>query len=157
MKLAALIVIFSMLTLGCVNSRTIAIADAVGPTKTLSESSSQGLLVVYSALNGLTTRDPTHPRHTNYEIRTGDGKLLQTVVNRAGSFAQDPARVSLPAGTYRVIARAVNIGKVELPVVIAAGQVTTVDLNKESAADASGNRNHVLLPNGQVIGVRAER
>ncbi|HYM35354.1 MAG TPA: hypothetical protein VET48_08165 [Steroidobacteraceae bacterium] len=127
----------------------IVIENAVGPYDVHHESTTQGSLMVYSALNGLTTRDPTHPRHTNYDIYTIDGRLIQTIVNRSGSFAQDPLRVSLPAGKYQIVARAVNIGKVMLPVVIVAGRTTTVDLNKElSTASADGlKEDWVTLPN----------
>lgn len=158
MKFKMLAIVFTLgAVAACANTRPIAIDNAVGPDNLSVETGKDGSLIVYSALNGFTTRDSDHPRHTNYDIYLLDGTFMRTVINRSGSFAQDPLRVSLPAGHYRIVARAANVGKVALPILIVAGRTTTVDLNKELSAQSTvaTENAQVTLPNGQVIGSRA--
>ena len=93
-----------------------------------------GSLVVYSAYEVNPDFDDwylVHPQYTDYQILTETGKPVKFVHNNSGSPLQDPARVELPAGKYRVEARANGYGRVTVPVMIAPHQLTTVNLEND--------------------------
>jgi len=121
-----------------------------------------GTLIVYSAyaVNAdFSPRDPYRPEYSDYEIYA-TGKLLRRVHNDSGTLLQDPALVELPAGDYRVVAKANGCGKVTVPVIIRARRCTVVHL--EGGASWPDRRvfnqtSAVRLPDGQVVGWRATR
>jgi len=64
----------------------------------------------------------------------------------------------LPAGTYRVVARANGYGIVTVPVVIEKNQVTTVHLEGGGSWEnevARSQSDAVRLPDGRIVGWRA--
>ena len=132
-----------------------------GPGRLADVHSTDGALVVYSAyvVNAdFNSRDPYRPDYSDYEILTADGKLLRHVHNDTGTILQDPVIVQLPAGKYRVTARANGYGRVTVPVVIAACRLTTVHLEGGGSRPdraAFNPTSAVQLPDGQIVGWRA--
>lgn len=129
--------------------------DLARPRVNLSQR--QGQLVVYSALETASPMSSDFPTHTGYEICDMNEDPVRRVDNRSGSFYQMPATVRLPAGEYKVKARATNHGLVTVPVIVKEDETTVLDL------DATHFRQHkptgagqwVRLPTGEVIGMRA--
>lgn len=139
---------------GCLTTAPLVLEQPVGPgPASLGSGSGQGDLVVYSALE-VNMADADHPTHASYTILTADEQPLKKVDNRTGSFYEDPVVVALPAGKYRIKARATNAGWVDLPVVIEASRTTVVDLDGATLPQHPRRNDDqwVRLPDGQVIG-----
>jgi hypothetical protein len=102
------------------------------------------------------------PSHTGYTIYAADGSVLRRVRNARGESDERPERVALPAGTYTIEAQAETDSTgnmtVMVPVVIEAGQTTTVDLEPAAAQPAVSAElaDVVRLSDGRVIGCRAQ-
>jgi hypothetical protein len=97
-----------------------------------------------------------YPAHTNYTIATPDDKVIEHVANATGSFASEPARVSLSSGEYHVRAQYDRGGFVIVPVVIEPGKTTVVDLDGEALPQGHrAPKDMVCLPDGHVVGWRA--
>jgi hypothetical protein len=136
--------------------------DSVGPqTRLPVASQNEGALVVYSAFEtGQTDTDPPDGlrQHSSYRVFADDGLMLQTVINRLGGWGEDPTSVPLAPGRYRIEALANGYGLVSVPVVIAAGQVTTIHLEGSASwpnPGAFNAANSVRLPDGEVVGWKA--
>jgi hypothetical protein len=147
----------------CAAATSSLVLDPVGPPPARPTAiSTQGRLVVFSAYSvhapGLS--DPDYlQRHTDYELVATDGRPIRNVVNQAGAWGKDPAGVGLEPGAYRIVARANGYGLVTVPVIVVAGRDTIVHL--EGSASWSGAENPagshpVCLPDGQIVGWRAE-
>jgi len=151
-----------VLLFGCASGRSGTILGAVGPAppEPATGNSTNGTLVVYSAYEGnadFNSRDPYRPEYSDYKIYIG-GKLLRRVHNDSGTLLQDPALVELPAGQYRVVARANGYEEVTIPVVIRARQSTVLHLEGGGSwpdPAVFNPTNAVRLPDGQVVGWRA--
>jgi len=64
-----------------------------------------------------------------------------------------PDTVTLPAGTYNIVAESTGCGLVTVPVVIANGKTTTVHLDGNwSAPSKTPTNNLVFLPDGEAVG-----
>src|SRR5271157_1984636 len=122
----------AVLICGCASYHHALALDPVGPAPhEPSRSVSEGLLVVFSAFDPTPSfnGNPYRSYSTDYRVLSSDGnQLLKEVQNNSGKLLDGPKRVQLPAGTYRVLARANGYGVVTVPVVIRPGQVTTVHL-----------------------------
>jgi hypothetical protein len=144
---------------GCVAQTRTVLNQPVGPSRSqASRRTGEGELVVYTAreLNDpVASRNPTHSPYTIYGQ---DDHVLQRVDNRTGSFYQDPVPVSLPAGKYKIEARATNAGTVDVPVVIEEGRTTVVDLDGATLPQdrPKSDDQWVRLPGGQIVGFRAQ-
>ncbi len=157
-----LVAVAAIFVAGCASSApALALAPVGPPQHAPTPASAQGTLLVYSAFN-TGVPSPNLPddirQHSDYELRSPDGRLLQVVSNHAGFQSEDPAPVPLPAGNYRITARANGYGLVNVPVVIAANQVTTVHLEGGAAwpdQAALNTANSVRLPHGEVVGWKA--
>ncbi len=140
---------------------TVVVKDAVGPDlappRKLVAPAGEGQLVVYSALEVVNPVSSDFPTHAAYAIYRSDGKLLERVDNRSGSFYQSPATVTLPQGEYTVKAPVANYGVVTVPIVIKENETTTLDFNgghfRQKKPTGAGQ--WVRLPSGEVIGMRA--
>ena len=158
---ASLLSTVSALLLGCVSYERGLVLEPVGPATIQSTArSTTGSLVVYSAFDvhaDFTSTDPDRHRHTDYKIFSTDGSLLQVVHNDTHSLLEGPAEVRLPAGAYRIAARATGFGLVTVPVIIISGRGTTVHLEGgyRSNKAAFAQTNTVRLPDGQIVGWRA--
>ena len=129
------------------------------PARAGGGSTGSGTLVVYSAYEvsaDFNSRDPNRPEYSDYRIYAADGRFLRKVRNDSGTIFQDPRRVVLPAGRYRVLARANGYGFITIPVKVEAGRMTVVRLTgRWSASDTFNQNNAVRLPDGWVAGYRA--
>jgi hypothetical protein len=88
----------------------------------------QGYLKVYSVSDEF--NDGAYYAHSSYAIYSIDGRLFKMVENNI-SLTDDliPWEVTLPIGSYTVVARSQRVGEVRVRFVIKAGQRTIVDLD----------------------------
>ena len=105
-------------------------AGALGPGNwDYHTESRQGYLKVYSASDEVRHGDTRYFPHTPYVIYTIDGELFESVENHRSADDEIPELVSLPVGSYRVVARSVRGGYVRILVVIKKDQETVLDLD----------------------------
>jgi hypothetical protein len=145
---------------GCATRSTVVINQPVGPDLAPAQvhlTPGTGQLVVYSALEAADPVSSDFPTHSGYEIDDAEGKLIQRVDNRSGSFYQMPAAVSLSPGKYLVKASASNYGLVTVPVIIKESETTTLDLEATHFRQhkPTGAGQWVRLPTGEVIGMKS--
>lgn len=144
---------------GCATRTSTVVNEPVGPDLArpkINLSQGSGQLVVYSALETVSPVSSDFPTHTAYDIYDEDGKLVQRVDNRSGSFYQTPATVRLAPGNYQVKARATNHGLVTVPVIVKEGESTVLDLDGTYfwQHKPTGAGQWVRLSSGEVIGMR---
>lgn len=145
---------------GCVSSRNLLVLDAVGPAPAANHLlGKNGVLIVYSAFDQLAHFNGSIYRryHTNYRILSEDGEFLQEVWNDIGGVTEGPKPVELPAGRYRIVARANGYGWITVPVLIVAHRATILHLEGGNAWPGGRplTSNSVRLPDGRVAGWRA--
>lgn len=147
---------------GCASPNNRSVLNPVGPAPSSAgnDQSATGILVVYSAYEvnaDFNSRDPNRPEYSDYKIYSNDGKLLERVHNNSDTIFQDPRRVTMPAGSYRVVALSDGFGRVTIPVTIATSRTTMVRLEGNwSASYHFNDTNAVRLPDGQVVGYRSK-
>jgi IS5 family transposase len=144
----------------CASSGGSLVLGPVGPeTSKRIELAPTGYLKVYSATEDHNDGDVHYFPHTSYTIYSAEGKIVKKVANAIGIHDEDPALAEIPAGTYTVLAESEYYGMVKVKVVIEPGKLTTVNLrhNEPSQRDPSKRNNDLVrLPNGSVVGWRAE-
>ena len=89
-----------------------------------------GALEVYSATDEFNDGGTLYYAHGAYAIYTLDGELFKNVENHISRSDELPETVSLPAGSYTVMARSERDGYVSVPVMIRNGLRTIVDLGR---------------------------
>ena len=158
MKLAlrnTIVSVAAVLVASCASAPPTMVHETVGPIPGVANEEQNGFLTVYSATEWTTYDDGPLLSYTNYQIDAADGTLFQEVTN--GDY--DPTRVTLPKGTYTVVAWSDTSGEVSVPVAIEAGRITVVHLEQEKdwteASAGIRSTDLVRLPNGQPIGFRA--
>jgi len=142
--------------LGCTSHQQSLILQPVGPRPLPTGSNGEsGSLVVFSApdANAHFYGVSGHVYYSDYNLLSDTGALLQTVHNNIA--VAGPATVTLPTGSYRVVAKANGYGTVTVPVVIAPRRTTTVHLEggytwRANSILASGTP--VRLPDGEIVG-----
>jgi hypothetical protein len=93
--------------------------------------------------------------HTGYTIRDPSGKIVQYVRNHVGSMDETPTLVTIPSGSYLVVAESSRYGRVTVPVKIQDGRTTVVHLDGDWKAASSVSSNEVIrLPDGEAVGWR---
>jgi len=114
--------------------------------------------VVFSAEDFGIPGNETLRYYSGYTIRSADGKRLKYINNRTGPRGEQAARVSLPPGRYKVVARAAAFGTVTVPVLLEAGKTTFVHLDGSELVGSSttSTTGFVSLPDGLIIGWRAK-
>ena len=143
-------------TIACATSAETVVSTAVGPAEMRPLDTGTGKLVVYSAPRVTTVEQSRYPVHTPYALYDASGKMLREVDNRTGFFDSSPATLSLAAGRYAVKALAAGRGYVVVPVIIARGQTTIVDLDGTAMPQSiTADSRFVRLPDGHVVGYRA--
>lgn len=136
---------------------TPVVLDPIGPRMAGPRPAPHGYLRVYTATVDLQSGKLPYQVHTPYLVYNDQGRRVRNVVNHVGDTDQAPMTVTLPPGSYHLLAEAAGYGRVTVPVVIAGGMLTEVHLQRggmpywESAPD----RDLVRLPNGPVAGFRA--
>jgi hypothetical protein len=164
---------------GCASGPKVAVQEPVGPSQRIAAGTATGgSLVVYSARRPANVNLNTEaflwnndagrnefmyePGHTDFTIYDSDGRVLQSVRNAGRDNVEDPTPVSLPTGVYTVEAEAEASATatmtVLIPVVVEAGQTTTVHLEPTWQRPAASREpgNVVRLYDGRVIGYRAQ-
>jgi hypothetical protein len=91
--------------------------------------SRQGYLKVYSASDEVRDGATRYFPHTSYMIYMADGRLFENVTNHSSTDDEIPELVSLPVGSYLVVARSVRDGYVGMHVAIKEGQQTILHLD----------------------------
>jgi hypothetical protein len=91
---------------------------------------SLGALEVYSATDEFNDGGTLYYAHGAYAIYTLDGELFKNVENHISRSDELPETVSLPVGSYTVMARSERDGYVSVPVMIRNGLRTIVDLGR---------------------------
>lgn len=133
----------------CTAQAQLAIPDPVAPPA----AARTGELLVYSATYASTIEQSEYPVHTNYTIGMPDDKVIRRVTNLSGPFYAYPAKITLPVGEYHVRAQFDRGDFVIVPVRIAPGQTTIVDLSHEPLpTETAPTRRPVRLPDGSVVG-----
>jgi hypothetical protein len=89
----------------------------------------QGHLKVYSVTGESNDGDAWYFPRSSFVIYTIDGKLFKTVESQHSADDIIPEVVTLPVGTYTVVARSKRDGYVGILVVIEKGQQTILDLD----------------------------
>jgi hypothetical protein len=147
--------------ISCAGSGGPLILGPVGPeiSRHTETTPPTGYLKVYSTTEDHSDGNVHYFPHTGYTVYSEDGKIVKKVANAIGVHDEDPALSQLPAGTYTVLAESEDYGTVKVKVVIEPGKLTTVNLeyNKQPPSGPSkGNNDLVRLPNGSIVGWRAE-
>ena len=91
--------------------------------------SSQGYLTVYITTDEFNDGSAWYFPRGFYAIYTIGGKLFKNVKSQHSADDEIPDVVTLPVGSYMVVARSEKDGYIRLPVVIKAGQRTILDLD----------------------------
>jgi hypothetical protein len=162
---------------GCASAPRVVVVEPVGPGPIAgAQGMGDGSLVIYSA------RTPANvdvymadwrynndfgkneflneAAHSDYTIYAQNGEVFQHVRNARNANDDAPTLVSLPAGSYKVEAEAINCDsirvKVLMTVVIKPGQATLANLEGgwNPAGEAMGTQ-LAKLPCGRAIGWRA--
>ncbi len=150
-----------MLLSGCASTAPTVVNVPVGPRPPgLLEGGYAGFLTVHTATEQYPDGDNTNANvHTDYQIYTPDGRLFKQVSNSLGPRSEIPVTVKLPKGSYSVVAQSEIVGAVTIPVVVETGKTTELHLEREKdwkrVAVNARESDLVRLPNGQVIGYRA--
>ena len=157
-SLTALTFALPWLFVACATHQPV-ISGAVGPGSSGRHSGEgQGYLLVYSD----TQASPVHLDkglsygvHTSYSVQTQDGRRVKWVANHLGDTDEAPQLVSLPVGSYQVLAESTDYGRVTVPVVIEPFQTTKVHLQGKGSwkpVMTPTATELVRLPDGEPIG-----
>jgi hypothetical protein len=114
----------------------------------------KGYLQVFTATETHEIGDNTYYYpHTGYSIHDNSGKVVQFVSNHIGDMDESPAFVTVPSGSYKIVAESESYGRVTVPVVIEEGKTTVVHLDRDwkLASNASAGQ-IVRLPDGEAVG-----
>jgi hypothetical protein len=135
------------------------VLPAVGPTPPgVYDKVSCGYLEVFSATQETQWGEGSYYYpHTGYRIYDASGKLLRWIDNHNTSTDENPEKVELAPGTYRVWALSDRDGYVNVPVIIKLARTTKVHLENGRVSE---NENidparAVTTPSGQIVGWKA--
>jgi hypothetical protein len=123
----AVALFISLALLGTVRGNATGMAKSARPQ---AGESGKGALEVYSATDEFSDGGTLYYAHSSYAIYTLDGKLFKNVENHISQSDELPQTVSLPVGSYMVMARSEKDGYVTVPVMIRNGRRTIVDLDR---------------------------
>ena len=136
---------------------TAIVLEPIGPRGAGPRPAPTGYLRVHTATRDVLSGQLPYQVPTPYWIFDEGGRPVRSVVNHVGDTDQAPMLVMLPPGRYRVLAEAADYGRVTAPVVITAGMLTEVHLQRGGMPEgaAAPHRELVRLPEGPVAGFRA--
>lgn len=114
--------------------------------------------MVYSTWDTAAEYNSFVGHHSAYTLSSEDGAWAKKISNRRNNFEDTPESVALPPGTYKVAARAARVGKIVVPVVVRAGETTTVYLDSYDLPPGFKGqpKNVVKLPDGKIVGWAAQ-
>jgi hypothetical protein len=163
---------------GCASAPKVVVVEPIGPAPAaVAQAGGDGSLAIYSArtpaigdVNAEVWRYNNdfgrneflyEPAHSDYTIYTQDGKLFKRVHNARDPNDQTPTLVTLPPGSYKVEAAALNCDSqrvnVLMFVVIKPGQATVAHLEGDWNPPAQSRTTELAtLPCGRVIGWRTQ-
>jgi hypothetical protein len=92
--------------------------------------------------------------HVGYDVDDASGKTVKYVANHIADTDESVDTVSLPPGTYTVVARSTWCGLMRIPVVIERGVTTSIHLDGNNWWPPSRPEGNLLvfLPNGEAAG-----
>lgn len=130
------------------------VLPAVGPlTSNRSHNAGVGSLQVFTALTERNDSGIQYLYPQNYFIYQTN-TMLKAAVNSA-LMSEQPSVVDLPPGDYVVRAPADGFGWVQVPVVIKAGALTEVHLDRRwRPGDWRSSTNLVTMPDGSPMGAK---
>jgi hypothetical protein len=158
---------------GCASAPRVASLPPLGPRPGQQNGQGDGFLEVFSARlsalvdpnaqeffwnNDFGKNDFLHElAHTDYNVYSEAGQLIERVHNANGSNDPNPALVRLQPGSYRIEAQAEDYDAVTftalIPVVIRPGATTLAYLDQKSApVEHNRAAGVVRLPNGRMAG-----
>jgi len=126
----------TLLVLSIAGSSCLAAPMPVYSTVGPSEPEHVGYLVVYSATEPFNDGDVIYYTHTDYDLYSWRGLFLKKIRNSIVKGDEVPERVPLAPGRYLVQAESETDGIVRVPVIIADGRTTVVNLE----GDRRGSR-----------------
>jgi hypothetical protein len=143
-------------TIGCSSAPKLTVAEPVGPGR--SGSGRSGALQVYTATEQHAVGDNTcYYPHTGYLIYNDHGQKVKYVINHVGTMDESPMVVSLPTGSYTIVAESDAYGRVRIPVVVRPSRTTEVHLERGWKPPLNATASDtVQMPDGQPIGWRAD-
>lgn len=117
-----------------------------------------GFLEVYTTVKRYPYDHQWYDAHTAYGVYGADGRRVKSVGNAVYVYALEPEVVSLPPGSYSVIAWADGYELVKVPVIIRAGLLTEVNLETQGQAAFPGARTNemVRMEDGRIVGWPAD-
>ena len=110
--------------------------STVGPA----EHEHLGYLVVYSATEPFNDGDRIFYTHTDYDLYSWRGGFLKRIRNSIVKGDEIPERIPLAAGRYLVQAESETDGIVRVPVIIADGRTTVVNLEGDRRGSGRNER-----------------
>jgi hypothetical protein len=99
--------------------------------------SAQGYLAVYLSSVASSENSAWYFPRSFYSIYTGDGKPFRTITSQPSADEIIPVVVALPIGSYFLVGESEGNKEVRLPIVIRAGQRTTIDLDLSARVPAN--------------------
>jgi hypothetical protein len=120
------LVICASLVTGC-QTANLKVLPGVGP-QSGNLGGDIGYLMVYSATEEYNDGDSMYYPHSSYQLYTGNGRYLKTVHNKTSKTDEVPERIRLQPGRYIIHADSEPAGRVAVPVIIAPGRATIVNL-----------------------------
>jgi hypothetical protein len=138
---------------GCASAPIV--VSPVGPEPvSVAASASEGYLQVFTdtETHEIGKNTKYYP-HTDYSVHDDSGRVVEFVANHIGNMDETPARVTLPANRYNIVAESSSYGRVTVPVVIQAGRLTIIHLDGDWKPPANTPKdNLVYLPDGEAVG-----
>jgi hypothetical protein len=131
----------ALLLLGIVSSPCLAVPMPVYSTVGPSEPEHVGYLIVYSATRPFNDGDTIYYTHTDYDLYSSRGAFLKNIRNSIVIGDEIPTKVPLAPGRYLVQAESEIDGFVRVPVIIADGRTTVVNLEGDRRGSGSNRRN----------------
>lgn len=103
------------------------VLPAVGPA----EPEHVGYLVVYSATEPSDDGEVMYYTHTDYELYSARGVFMKKIRNSIEKGDEVPERVALAPGRYMIHAQSEMQGYVAVPIIVADGRTTVVNLEAD--------------------------
>lgn len=113
-----------VITVGFAWAAPMPVYPAIGPA----EPEHVGYLVVYSATEASEDGEVMYYTHTDYKLYSSGGSFLKKIRNSIVKGDETPEKIPLAPGHYLVEAQSETNGIVRVPVIIADGRTTVVNL-----------------------------
>ena len=150
-----------LILVGCASAPIALSPVGPGPASrpAVAQTDAKGYLEVFSAREKSTEigfNTYFYP-HSGYDINDASGKSVRFVPNHLSDMDESPDRVTLPAGTYNIVARSTWSGQVTVPVIVEDGNITVVHLDNEWFPPSNiPSQELTYLPNKEAVGWSAQ-